>query len=183
MSDQMSKTIKKLEKENITLKKKAEKSDVTVIDLLDEVSFVLIVYLSYLHPIRKLALLNGNNISLMPKVEVSSTISCASVFDAVFPLLHLRRVTLQCNHLILKRECQCPERSGKAEVKQWGTLLSLEVYTWTLFLSLLLMRVYECSPSRVLPKLALHENNCSLPLFFNFTFLMTEFRPLYVVAL
>lgn len=38
MFDQMSKTIKKLEKENIALKKKAEKSDVTVIDLLDEVS-------------------------------------------------------------------------------------------------------------------------------------------------
>jgi len=34
----MSKTIKKLEKENIALKKKAEKSDVTVIDLLDEVT-------------------------------------------------------------------------------------------------------------------------------------------------
>nr|PNR59960.1 hypothetical protein PHYPA_002752 [Physcomitrium patens] len=32
----MSKTIEKLEKENIALKKKAEKSDVTVIELLDE---------------------------------------------------------------------------------------------------------------------------------------------------
>jgi hypothetical protein len=41
----MSKTIKKLEKENITLKKKAEKSDVTVIDLLDEVSSTSTVYL------------------------------------------------------------------------------------------------------------------------------------------
>lgn len=38
MIDQMSKTIKKLEKENIALKKKSEKSDVTVIDLLDEAS-------------------------------------------------------------------------------------------------------------------------------------------------
>ena len=50
MFDQMSKTIKKLEKENITLKKKAEKSDVTVIDLLDEVSHAPIVHVfSALH--------------------------------------------------------------------------------------------------------------------------------------
>lgn len=34
---QMTKTIKRLEKENLTLKKKSEKSDVTIIDLLDEV--------------------------------------------------------------------------------------------------------------------------------------------------
>lgn len=33
----MTKTIKRLEKENLTLKKKSEKSDVTIIDLLDEV--------------------------------------------------------------------------------------------------------------------------------------------------
>ena len=37
---QMSKTIKKLEKENLALRKKSEKSDVTLIELVDEV-FIL----------------------------------------------------------------------------------------------------------------------------------------------
>jgi len=41
----MSKTIKKLEKENVALKKKTEKSDVTVIDLLDEVN--ILPFLTY----------------------------------------------------------------------------------------------------------------------------------------
>jgi predicted RNase H-like nuclease (RuvC/YqgF family) len=36
VAKQMSKTIKKLEKENFSLKKKCEKSDVTIIELLDE---------------------------------------------------------------------------------------------------------------------------------------------------
>jgi hypothetical protein len=35
---QMSKTVKKLEKENASLKKKCEKSDVSIIELLEEVT-------------------------------------------------------------------------------------------------------------------------------------------------
>jgi len=42
VAKQMSKTIKKLEKENFSLKKKCEKSDVTIIELLDEVCFASI---------------------------------------------------------------------------------------------------------------------------------------------
>lgn len=37
---QMSKTVKRLEKENLSLKKKCEKSDVSLIELLGEVSSV-----------------------------------------------------------------------------------------------------------------------------------------------
>lgn len=41
---QMTKTIKKLEKENFALKKKTEKSDVTIIELLDEVPVPLHIF-------------------------------------------------------------------------------------------------------------------------------------------
>ena len=59
--------------------------------------------MSFLHYIRKISPRNGSNISLMPKVEVSSISSCASVSEALLLLLHLR-LSLVNSHLILYRE-------------------------------------------------------------------------------